>query len=260
MLANLNGSFRSIAPSSRYQIYNSQHTRRMPIELNVIYEDNHLLVIDKPSMLATMGVREGEDSLVQRAKLYLKEKYSKPGNVYLGVVSRLDSFVSGLIVLARTSKAAARLTDQFARRNVGKTYLAIVEDRSSMASDGVLEHFVVKDDRQKRMVTVSEREAKQTGAKLARLTYQTLGMHSGQRLLKVELETGRKHQIRIQFSACHAAIVGDRKYGSRLKFPEGIALHSHRLDFEHPTQKTAQSFQSEPPSFWRLERFGYHER
>ena len=224
--------------------------------LKILFEDNHLLVIDKPALLPTMGVSEGEDSLVNRAKGYLRQKYNKPGNVYLGVVSRLDSFVSGVIVLARTSKSASRLSDQFRRRTPVKTYLAMVPDLPDFMSQGRLRHRMVKNESERRMATLPDSAVEQEGEKLAVLTYRTLGLSRGQRLLEVKLETGRKHQIRVQLAAMGCPIVGDRKYDSDREFPIGIALHSHRLEFEHPTQKSLQSFQSAPPQFWRIERFG----
>ena len=223
--------------------------------LNIVFEDNHLLVIDKPALLPTMGVGEGDDSLVIRAKDYLRQKYNKPGNVYVGVVSRLDSFVSGLIVLARTSKSASRLSDQFRRRSPDKTYLAIIPDISDFPSEGRLQHRMVKNESQHRMTTLPDSAPKQANEKLAVLTYRTLGRSSSQRLLEIKLETGRKHQIRVQLAAMGCPIIGDRKYDSNRNFPIGIALHSHRLQFEHPTQKSLQSFLSAPPQHWRLERF-----
>ena len=228
----------------------------MPISLKVIFEDNHLLVIDKPALLPTMGARAGEDSLVVRSKEYLREKYNKPGNVYLGVVSRLDSFVSGVIVLARTSKAASRLSDQFRKRSPDKTYLAIVPDNDSIPDQGRLEHFLYKDESQHRMVAMRKASSQRPQAKEAILNYTTLGKNNDQRLLQIKLETGRKHQIRVQLAAVGCPIIGDRKYDSDVGFKTGIALHSHRLTIEHPTQRSSQSFQSEPPTFWRIERFG----
>jgi 23S rRNA pseudouridine1911/1915/1917 synthase len=228
----------------------------MPNRVKVIFEDNHLLVIDKPALLATMGVREGEDSLVVRAKDYLRDKYNKPGNVYLGVVSRLDSFVSGVIVLARTSKAASRLTDQFRKRSPDKTYLALVPNNDSLPERGRLEHFLYKDESQHRMVATKQLPPNQPTAKNAILNFSTIGLHNEQRLLEIKLETGRKHQIRVQLAAAGCPIIGDRKYDSEVSFKTGIALHSHRLTIEHPTLRSPQSFQSVPPPFWRIERFG----
>ena len=229
----------------------------MPPSIKILFEDNHLLVVDKPALLPTMGVSEGEDSLVNRAKDYLRKKYNKQGNVYLGVVSRLDSFVSGLVVLARTSKAASRLADQFRRRTIDKTYLAIVADDDSLADEGRLENRLVKNESQHRMEALAMDAKRHPQERLASLAYQTVGRHRGQRLLEIKLETGRKHQIRVQLAAVGCPIIGDRKYESSLAFESGIALHSQRLVIQHPTLKSPQSFHYTPPGFWRIDRFGY---
>jgi 23S rRNA pseudouridine1911/1915/1917 synthase len=229
----------------------------MSRDFKILFEDNHLLVIDKPALLPTMGVRDGEDSLVNQVKDYLRQKYNKPGNVYLGVVSRLDSFVSGVIVLARTSKAASRLTDQFRRRAVSKNYLAIVPDIQSLPDFGQLQDRLIKDESLHRMVALNKNSPAHPQEKAAKLSFRTLGRHDGQRLLAISLETGRKHQIRVQLAAAGCPVIGDRKYKSPETFKKGIALHSHRLAFEHPTTKETQSFQTDPPRFWRIDRFGY---
>ena len=229
----------------------------MSRDFKILFEDNHLLVVDKPALLPTMGVRDGEDSLVNQVKNYLRQKYNKPGNVYLGVVSRLDSFVSGVIVSARTSKAASRLTDQFRRRSVNKKYLAIVPDIPSLPDYGQLHDRLIKDESMHRMVALNKDSPEHPREKSAKLSFRSLGRHDGQRLLAISLETGRKHQIRVQLTTAGCPIIGDRKYKSREPFEKGIALHSHRLSIEHPTTKQTQSFQSEPPRFWRIDRFGY---
>ena len=228
----------------------------MPTQLDILFEDNHLLVVNKPPLLATMGAEPGMSSLYIEAKQYIKEKYSKPGNVYLGIVSRLDSFVSGVIVLAKTSKSAARISEQIRRGTVEKTYWAIVPDR--LAEDaGVLEHLVYKDDGLRRMIGIDPKSARQhPDAKIARLAYRKIGQHQNLAMVEVRLETGRKHQIRVQFSEIGCPVVGDRKYDSELGFPKGIALHSKSLKFDHPTLKSELSFDALPPTCWNLERFG----
>lgn len=224
-------------------------------KLNVLFEDNHLLVINKPPLLPTMGVREGDNSLINQARHYIKQKHNKSGNVYLGVVSRLDSFVSGVIVFARTSKAAGRLSEQFRRRSVEKKYWAIVPDK--LPAVGRLEDWLAKDESHHRMVVVKSDAA---DAKIARLQYNTLGtsqLKNGRRfrLIEIELETGRKHQIRVQLENAGCPIVGDRKYGSKEPFKRGIALHSRNLVIEHPTLKVIQSFQAETPPWWNIDQF-----
>ncbi len=225
--------------------------------LKILFEDNHLIVIDKPVLLPTMGVAEGDESLVTRVKDYLRSRYNKPGNIYLGVVSRLDSHVSGVIVLARTSKAASRLAEQFRRRTSGKTYLAIVSDHCDFADSGRLEHRIIKNESQHRMMALPKAAAESSLEKQAVLVYRTVGQIPGQRLLEIQLETGRKHQIRVQLAACGCPIVGDRKYDSPLPFAAGIALHSYRLEIEHPTLKLPLAFQAIPPACWKIARFGY---
>ncbi len=238
-----------LPPTSKHCM--TKHSQK----LKVIFEDNHLLVVDKPALLATMGVREGEDSLINRARDYIKQKYNKPGNVYLGVVSRLDSFVTGVIVFARTSKSASRLTEQFRSRSAKKKYWAIVPEGLSI-ENGQLEDRVVKNEARHRMVVVPKNSPAVEGEKIAKLSYKTLAKHNHYRLLEIELETGRKHQIRVQLENIQVPIVGDKKYGSNLPFKQGIALHSRRLVIEHPTKKIIQSFESEPPQCWDIGRFG----
>jgi 23S rRNA pseudouridine1911/1915/1917 synthase len=217
--------------------------------LDVIYEDNHLLVVNKPVGLATQGVAEGAPSVLTRAKTYLKDKYKKPGNVYLGVVSRLDSTVSGLLVLARTSKAAERLTKQFQNGQVEKLYWAIV-DRPPDPPQGELSHWVLKNDRARHMEVVAPRTR---GAQHARLSYRTLGKQRLGTLVEVQLHTGRKHQIRLQLSAIGSPVLGDRKYGSRKPLAESaIALHCVKLSLDHPTTTKRLEFRLPPPATWQL--------
>lgn len=225
--------------------------------IQVLYEDNHLLVVNKPAVLPTMGVVAGEDSLVKRGKAYLKQKYHKPGNVYLGVVSRLDAWVTGVMVLAKTSKSANRLNDQFRERRIKKTYLAIVPDRKNLPERGELRHRMYKEEKNHRMIAVpdSQGESGERKNQLAILGFWTKARYNNLRLLEIELKTGRKHQIRAQLSQTGCPILGDQKYGSSLTFPEGIALHSHRLEFEHPTGRQWLSFTVDPPEYWQLQRF-----
>jgi 23S rRNA pseudouridine1911/1915/1917 synthase len=216
--------------------------------LQVLYEDNHLLVVVKPAGLATQGVAEGVPSVLTLAKEYLKSKYRKPGNVFLGVVSRLDSTVGGALVLARTSKAADRLTKQFQAGAVEKVYWAIVE-RPPTPTQGELSHWLLKNDRERCMEVVPPRSR---GAQHARLSYRTLGKERLGSLVEVRLHTGRKHQIRLQLATIHCPILGDRKYGGRKPFIAGaIALHCVGLALEHPTTKKRLEFHS-PPASWGL--------
>jgi 23S rRNA pseudouridine1911/1915/1917 synthase len=221
-----------------------------PPPLNVLYEDNHLLVVNKPAGLPTMGTPGDQATLLTVAKEYVKQRYEKPGNVYLGVMSRLDAPVTGVVLLARTSKAAARLTEQFRSHSVEKTYWAVVEgffDGDSL--QGTLIDWLAHDDRHRRMNIVGPT---MPGAKEARLSYRQLDRIANQfTRLEVKLETGRKHQIRLQMSHHGHPIVGDRKYGSRTPFPVGIALHARQLIVAHPTTGVSLTFEAPPPATWR---------
>lgn len=212
----------------------------------VIYEDNHLLVINKPAGLTTQGAAPGEPSVVEWARDYLKHRYDKPGNVYIGVVSRLDRDVSGVLLLARTSKAAARLNDQFRERTVEKTYWAVIEGRPPSTFE--CEDWLAPDPAGARMQVLDRDTA---GAQSARLSGRLLAEVAGGRLVELNLETGRKHQIRVQLASRGWNVVGDRKYGGTRKFAAGIALHCRRLSATHPTRGDRLTFEAPPPKAWR---------
>ena len=242
--------------------------------LNILYEDNHLLVLDKPAGLPTMGTPIGQPTLLTLAKEYVKDRYRKPGNVYLGIMSRLDAPVTGVVLLARTSKAAARLTEQFRNHTVEKSYWAMVEGILE-SPEGRLVDWLKHDDHHRRVNIVGPT---MPGAQEARLSYRRLGLvdanvaqppsamrtwrgtAEGGRAtwLEIELETGRKHQIRVQLSHHGHPIIGDRKYGSRTPFPAGIALHSRRLLISHPTTDARLEFEAPLPDTWRC--FGIDRR
>ncbi len=215
--------------------------------MEILYEDNHLLAVNKPAGLATMGVAADENSLVVLAKQYIKRRYRKPGNVYLGVVSRLDTATSGVVILARTSKAAARLTEQFRTRAVQKTYWAIVagaiEPRAAELVD-----WVVKDEAQQRMA-IARPEV--SGAKEARLRYQLIKPVAGGSWLEIDLLTGRKHQIRLQLASRGFPVWGEWKYAQARPFGNGLALHARRLALEHPVSKTPLDLVAQLPAVWR---------
>ncbi len=214
--------------------------------LDVLYEDNHLLVLNKPAGLATMGTPGGTPTLLSVAKDYIKQKYQKPGNVYLGVMSRLDAPVTGVVLLARTSKAAARLTEQFRTHVVQKIYWTLVVGTPRPAS-GIYTDWLTQDERHRRMHMV---DWTYSGAKEARLAYRLISSDGRLSLLEVELETGRKHQIRLQMADHGHPVVGDRKYGSELKFACGIALHARRLVVAHPVRGEALVFEAPLPKSW----------
>lgn len=214
--------------------------------MHILYEDNHLLVVAKPPLLPTMGVAGDADSLWARARAYLKDKYRKPGNVYLGVVSRLDRLASGVVVFARTSKAAARLTDQFRARTVEKIYWALVSPAPA-ANEEVWRDWLAKDERRQRMVACDQRRP---GTQEALSSYRVRRRSVRHAWLEVQLETGRKHQIRVQCAAHGSPILGDRKYGASESFPLGIALHARTLVLDHPTRGERLRFSAALPDSW----------
>lgn len=221
--------------------------------LQILLEDNHLLAVIKPAGLATMGVAAGETSVLTVARQYVKVRYAKPGNVYLGVVSRLDEPVSGVLLFARTSKAAARLSEQFRHRSVEKTYWAIV-DGDGLPPSGRWEDVMAKDEPRKRMHRVGHDNA--DGAK-AVLEFRQLRRLSVGWLVEISPETGRKHQIRVQFAERGWPVLGDKKYGSKRNFPTGIALHSRRLAFDHPISKARIELVAPVPPCWK--KYGVSE-
>lgn len=215
--------------------------------LPVLYEDNHLLVVSKPVGLPTQGAAPGRASVLDLARAYLKQKYNKPGNVYLGIVSRLDASSTGVLVLARTSKAAGRLAEQFRLGRVEKTYWAAVQGHPEPAASECVD-WIMKDESQHRMVVTqpTHRLARQ-----ARLTYRTLVALDRETLLEITLQTGRKHQIRVQLADRGHPISGDTKYGATIGFPAGIALHARRLVIEHPVRREPLVIQAPCPASWR---------
>lgn len=212
----------------------------------MLYEDNHLLAVNKPAGLPTMGVSTDRSSLLTLAKQYVKKRYHKPGEVYLGVVSRLDAMVSGVVLLARTSKAAARLNDQFRSRAVEKTYWAVVEGEVA-PREVACRDWIESDERHRRMRLATPATP---GAQEARLVYRGLRRLDIGTFVEVRLETGRKHQIRLQLAARGHSIVGDRKYGSRRPMRGGIALHARRLVFRHPVRDESIELIAPLPESW----------
>lgn len=199
--------------------------------MRVLYDDNHVIAVYKPAGVLVQGDASGERTLMDDVKDWIAEKYKKPGNVFLGLVHRIDRRVAGVVVFARTSKAAARLSEQIRLRTVEKIYRACVE--GPIASDGAeLAHWLAEDDG---YVSVHERAG--PGRKEARLTYKVLGRQSDRTWLEITLDTGRKHQIRAQLAKSGHPILGDDRYGARMKWPPpGIALFCVRMCFRHPTQ------------------------
>ena len=218
------------------------------MELKVIYEDNHLLVVEKIPNILSQADNTKDVDMLTLCKNYVKEKYNKPGNVFMGLVHRLDRPVGGVMVFARTSKAASRLSDQVRTRTMKKTYQAVVNGRCEKSGDYV--DYLLKDSR-KNMVSVVDKN--RDGAKQAKLSYRTLdteylknsrGEYS---LVEIDLHTGRPHQIRVQFSSRGHALYGDQRYSKNSKVGEQIALWATKLELVHPTKKEKMVFVSEPP-------------
>lgn len=193
-----------------------------------------------------MGVREGEKSAVTLVKTYLKQKYDKPGNVYLGVVSRLDSMVTGVLLFARTSKAAKRLNEQFRERTTEKSYQAIVSG-SGVVEQGTLTDWIRKDEKNHRMIASRHQTA---GGQRGELLIESVEQVKSGYHLKIKLLTGRKHQIRVQLASRRVPILGDKKYGSSAPFPVGIALHAAELSIDHPVTKEKLTLTSPIPANW----------
>lgn len=199
--------------------------------MKVVYEDNHIIIVSKDSGEIVQGDKTGDEPLSETVKRYIKEKYHKPGNVFLGVVHRLDRPVSGLVVFAKTSKALTRLNEMFCRGDVHKTYWAITKNRPPHG-EGVITSWLVRNEKQNKSYSY-DREVK--GAKKAVLKYRLIGNTANYFLLEVNLLTGRHHQIRCQLASIGCPIKGDLKYGAKRSNPDGsISLLSHRVQFVHP--------------------------
>lgn len=199
--------------------------------INILYEDNHLLVVEKKVGVLSQSDGTNTPDMLTILKAYIKEKYNKPGNVYLGLVHRLDKNVGGVMVFAKTSKAARRLSEQIRNRELKKTYLAVC--KGVIKSDGKYQDYL------KRVEYRSEVSNNEDG-KLASLNFKVLDVKDNNTLVKINLETGRHHQIRVQFSYHNHPLLGDEKYGSKGKYP--LALFACNLKFSHPITKEKLSF------------------
>ena len=202
--------------------------------MKVVYEDNHIIIVDKCSGEIVQGDKTGDKPLSDTVKEYIKQKYNKPGNVFLGVVHRLDRPVSGLVVFAKTSKALSRLNDMFRTGDVHKTYWAVVK-RRDIAMEGTLTDWLTRNERQNKSYA-HQREV--PGAKKAVLKYKVRAVADNYMLIEVTLLTGRHHQIRCQLAHMGCPIKGDLKYGAPRSNPDGsISLLSRRVEFVHPVSK-----------------------
>lgn len=218
--------------------------------MQIVYEDNHIIIVSKRSGEIVQGDKTGDVPLSESVKQYIKEKYAKPGAVFLGVVHRLDRPVNGLVVFARTSKALERLNRMFANGEVRKTYWAITQNRPE-TDEGTLEHWLTRNEKQNKSYA-SERE--KPGAKRAILKYKVIGESERYNLLEINLLTGRHHQIRCQLAAIECPIKGDLKYGAKRSNPDGsISLLARHVEFVHPVSKELISVDAPLPDdvLWR---------
>ena len=199
--------------------------------MKVLYEDNHIIIVNKRAGEIVQGDKTGDVPLVETVKEYIKERYAKPGAVFLGVTHRVDRPVSGVVVFARTSKALARLNDMFRTQQVQKTYWAVVRELPPQP-EATLTHWLVRNERMNKSFAY---DSERSGAKRASLTYRVIGKSERYHLLEVHLHTGRHHQIRCQLAHIGSPIVGDLKYGAPRSNPDGsICLHARTIEFEHP--------------------------
>ena len=217
--------------------------------LQVLYEDNHLLAVFKPTGLLVQGDKSDQITLFEIAKKYLKDKYKKPGNVYLGLVHRLDKVTAGVVVFAKTSKSASRLSCEFRERRVRKLYLAIVE--GEIPEQGILKHILLR-DKQKGTSRIIKKIV--PGAQKVELSFRVIKRTSAGALLEVIPETGRHHQIRAQLSAFGYPVQGDTRYGAKKRLPDGmISLFACQISFCHPVKKEKITIPAPvPPDFQNI--------
>lgn len=211
--------------------------------IDVIYEDNHLLVVKKPINILSQGDNTNDLDMVNLLKRYLKEKYNKSGNVFVGLIHRLDRPVGGIMVFAKTSKCASRLSEQVRNKTIKKTYKAVIH-KTMDKKEGTLKDYLYK-NKKTNMVSVVTKNHKE--AKDAVLDYKTLASNDEFSLVEIDLHTGRPHQIRVQFSSRNHPLYGDQRYGNS-KVGEQIALWSYKLEFNHPTTKERLVFTCDTPN------------
>ena len=218
--------------------------------MQILYEDNHIIVVSKTSGEIVQGDKTGDKTLCDSVKEYIKEKYAKPGNVFLGIAHRLDRPVSGIVIFAKTSKALSRLNNMFRDGEVHKLYWAITQNMPQKEED-TLTHWIVRNEKQNKSYAYNREKP---GSKKAMLHYKVISSTDNYTLLAVNLMTGRHHQIRCQLSAIGCPIKGDLKYGSRRSNNDGsISLHARKVEFVHPVSKQPMCIEAPVPDdrLWR---------
>lgn len=218
------------------------------LNINIIFEDNHLLVVEKPVNMPVCEDDSKDNDLLSTLKLYLKTKYNKPGNVYLGLVHRLDRPVGGVMVFAKTSKCASRLSKQISEHKFKKVYYAVVDNKTP--SSGEFIDYLTKDSKNNiSYVTDSN------NGKYSKLYFNTIKYHDNYSLVEIHLMTGRSHQIRVQFSSRNYPLIGDVKYGSKFPMDKGIALFAAQLSFYHPISNESLTFKLDLPKRYPFNLF-----
>lgn len=213
--------------------------------MTVVYEDNHIIIVSKTASEIVQGDKTGDTPLSETVKQYLKEKYQKPGNVFIGVTHRLDRPVSGLVVFAKTGKALSRLNEMFKNSEVKKTYWAVVKNRPPQ-EEAELVHYMIRNEKQNKSYAY---DREKPGSKKAILHYRLIGHSQNYYLLEIDLKTGRHHQIRCQLAKMGCPIKGDLKYGSPRSNPDGsICLHARNIRFVHPVSKELIEVEAPVPS------------
>jgi len=217
---------------------------KQPTRMEILFEDNHIIAVNKQVSDIVQGDKTGDETLADQVKLYIARKYNKPGAVFLGVVHRIDRPVSGVVLFARTSKALARLNEMIAKRQIRKTYWAVVKNRPP-ADSGTIEHYLVRNTTQNKSYAY-DREV--TGSQRAILSYEIAAVGNGCYYLEIDLQTGRHHQIRAQLAKIGCAIKGDLKYGfDSANRDGGIHLHARKIEFIHPVTKASVAIVAPTP-------------
>lgn len=212
-------------------------------DVEVLYEDNHIIAINKKSSDIVQGDKTGDVPLNEIVKRFIKEKYNKPGEVFLGTIHRIDRPVSGVVIFAKTSKALERLNKMFKEKNVQKTYWAIVKNKPEKMEDKLI-HYLKKNEKNNKSTPYN---TEVSGSKKSELTYKVIHEYNNYYLLEIKPLTGRHHQIRVQLSAINCPIKGDLKYGFNRSNPDAsISLHARKIDFIHPVSKNSISIIASP--------------